>query len=170
MTTAPGDESDAGGPDTESAAPDAADRDPAAVVDDVDRPVLLFDGVCNLCNALVRFVVRFDAEGRFLFAPLQSDVGREFLRRHGRPTEDFDTMVLVEDGECYEKSTAALRTFRYLDGPWPLLYPMSYLPVGLRDRVYDLVAENRYRIFGKKEECPVPEPEIRERFANRTLE
>ncbi len=148
---------------------DAA-SDPAAVADDLDQPVLLFDGVCNLCNGLVRFVVRFDVEGRFLFAPLQSDVGQELLERHDYSTDDFDTMLLVEGGECYEKSTAALRVFRGLDGPWPLLYPLVSLPAGLRDRVYDLVAENRYRLFGKKEACPVPEPDIRERFANRTLE
>jgi len=146
------------------------DRDPVAVLDSLEKPLLLFDGVCNLCNGFVRFVVKFDAEGAVLFAPLQSDVGQAFLTRHGMATEDFDSLVLVEDGEYYTKSTAVLRVARRLDGPLPLLYPVRHLPRRLRDRVYDLVANNRYRLFGKKESCPVPEPELRERFANRTLE
>ena len=145
--------------------------DPASVVDDLDLPVLLFDGVCNLCNGLVRFVVRFDHEGTFRFAPLQSPVGQALLERHDLDTRDFDTMVLVEpDGEVATKSTAALRIFRRLDGPWPLFWPLVYLPRGLRDAVYGVVSRNRYRVFGKKEECPIPEPEIRERFAERSLE
>jgi len=154
----------------EATADVASDRDPADVVDSLAKPLLLFDGVCNLCNGFVRFVVKFDAEGSVLFAPLQSDVGQELLEREGMPTEDFDSFVLVEDGEYYTKSTAVLRVTRLLDGPLPLTYPAIYLPRGLRDRIYDLVANNRYRLFGKKESCPVPEPELRERFATRTLE
>jgi predicted DCC family thiol-disulfide oxidoreductase YuxK len=146
------------------------DDDPAAVVDALDKPILLFDGVCNLCNGLVRFVVKFDAAGTFLFAPLQSPVGQELLERHDLATDDFDTFVLVEEGEHYTRSTAVLKVFRQLDGPLPLLYPAIYLPEGFRDRVYDLVATHRYRVFGKKDACPVPEPELRERFATRTLE
>ena len=148
------------------------DRDPAAIVDDIGRPVLLFDGVCNLCNGFVRFVVRFDHDGTFLFAPLQSAVARELFDRHGITTddEDFDTVVLVEDGECYTKSTAALRVARRLDGPWPLAYPLVYLPERLRDGVYDLVARYRYRVFGQSDECQVPPPEVRERFTERALD
>jgi predicted DCC family thiol-disulfide oxidoreductase YuxK len=134
-----------------------------------DGPVVLFDGVCNLCNAAVRFVVRFDAEGEFRFAPLQSDVGQALLERHGLAPETFDSFALVEDGDHTTKSTAALRVARRLDGPFPLLYPLIYLPAGVRDRVYDFVADHRYQVFGKKDACPVPEPEIRERFATRTL-
>ena len=147
---------------------DAVDGD--ALLDDIDQPVLLFDGVCNLCNGIVRFVIRFDAGGEFLFAPLQSDVGQALLERHDLPTEDFDSFVLVEDGDVTTKSTAALKVARRLDGPWPLAYPLVYLPEGVRDRVYDLVAEYRYQVFGKKEQCPVPEPEIRDRFADRRLD
>jgi predicted DCC family thiol-disulfide oxidoreductase YuxK len=97
-------------------------------------------------------------------------VGQEVLSRHDMETEDFDTFVLVEDGEHSTKSEAALRVVRRLDGPWPLLGPLLYLPRGLRDFGYDIVANNRYRVFGKKDECPLPPPELRERFANRTLE
>jgi len=145
-------------------------RDPAAIVDDIDRPVLLFDGVCNLCNGAVRFIVRFDREGTFRFAPLQSPVGRELLDRHDLPTEGFETFVLVEGDTAYTKSTAALRVARRLDGPWPLLYPLVYVPERVRDAVYDFVAARRYRAFGRTDECQVPPPEIRERFAERSLE
>ncbi|MFC7019594.1 MULTISPECIES: thiol-disulfide oxidoreductase DCC family protein [Haloarcula] len=150
--------------------PAETDRDAATIVDELDQPLLLFDGVCNLCNGFVRFVVQFDDAGEFLFAPLQSDVGQELSRRHGLETEDFDTVVLVEDGQVYKKSEAVLRVSRRLDGPWPLLSAFSVVPTRVSDRVYDLVAENRYRVFGKKDACPVPEPEIRDRFANRTFE
>jgi len=144
-------------------------RDLDAVIADIDRPVLLFDGLCNLCNAAVRFVVRFDDAGEFLFAPLQSDVGQALLSRHGLPTEGFDSFVLVDGDDYATKSTAALRVARRLDGPIPLAYPLIYLPTGVRDRVYDFVADHRYQVFGKKDACPVPEPSIRERFATRTL-
>lgn len=148
---------------------DDGDFDLDAFLDDTEHPILLFDGVCNLCNAAVRFVVRFDAEGEFRFAPLQSDVGQALLERHGLATEAFDSFVLVEDGDYSTKSTAALRVARRLDGPLPLVYPLIYLPAGVRDRVYDFVAEHRYQVFGKRDACPVPDPEIRERFATRTL-
>lgn len=145
-------------------------EDPRAIVESIDKPILLFDGVCNLCNGIVRFVIRFDASGEFLFAPLQSDVGQALLDRHGLPTEDFDSFVLVDDGEYYTKSTAALRTARRLDGPWPLLAPLLSLPESVRDAVYDFVADHRYQVFGKKDECPVPDQEIRDRFADRRLD
>jgi len=147
----------------------SADRDPATVVDGIDRPVLLFDGVCNLCHAGIRAIVRLDAEGEILFAPLQSDVGRELLDRQGLSTDYFDSMVLVEGDSHYTKSTAVLRVCRYLDGPFPLVYPLVYLPRRLRDTVYDLVAEYRYGVFGRKDECTVPEPHVRERFLERSL-
>ena len=147
---------------------DAA-RDPAAVVDDIQRPVLLFDGVCNLCHASIRAIVRLDGEGEILFAPLQSGVGRELLERHGLAADYFDSVVLLEDGEAYTKSTAVLRVCRHLDGPVPLVYPLIYLPERLRDAVYDFVAEYRYRVFGKKDECSVPEEHVRERFLERSL-
>jgi predicted DCC family thiol-disulfide oxidoreductase YuxK len=150
--------------------PIETDRDAAAIVDDLDQPILLFDGVCNLCNGFVRFVVQFDAAGTFLFAPLQSDVGQVLSERHGLQTEDFDSVVLVEDGEVYTKSRAVFRVCRDLDGPWPLLSAFAVVPTRVTDRVYDLVADNRYRVFGKKDACPVPDPEIRDRFANRTFE
>ena len=147
-----------------------APADPLAGVDTSEHPVLLFDGVCNLCNGVVRHVVRFDAAGTFRFAPLQSPVGEALLERHGLDAEAFDTFVLVDDGAAYEKSTAALRVARRLDGPWPLLWPLVFLPERLRDGVYDVVAANRYRLFGRTDECQLPPPELRERFAERALD
>ena len=144
----------------------------AADAHDTDHPVLLFDGVCNLCNAFLRFVVRFDADGMFRFAPVQSPVGQDLLDRHGESQDptDPDTVVLVEDGQAYTKSAAALRVLRRLDGPFPLLYPLVAVPEPLRDGVYDLVARVRYPLFGRTEECQLPAPELRERFVERSLD
>ena len=162
-------------PDAESAVDTAAgdpldtDRPPAAVAAAVDRPVLLFDGVCNLCNATVRAVVRLDKEGEVLFAPLQSDVGRALLERVGMDPDYFDSVVLVEGEECYTKSAAVLRVCRRLDGPVPLLYPLILVPERLRDGAYDLVGEYRYQVFGRQDECPVPDERTRQRFLDRSL-
>ncbi len=153
----------------DSAVGDDESDDTAAIVDDIDRPVLLFDGVCNLCHGAIRLIVRLDHEGTILFAPLQSDVGTELLRRAGMDAEYFDSVVLVEDDDAYTKSTAVLRACRYLDGPVPLLSPLVYVPRRARDFAYDVVATYRYRIFGTKDECTVPEPEIRRRFVERSL-
>lgn len=147
-----------------------AAADPLAGLDTTEHPVLLFDGVCNLCNGVVRLVVRFDAAGTFRFAPLQSTVGRALLERHGLDADDFDSFVLVEDGRAFEKSAAALRVARRLDGPWPLLWPLVYAPERLRDAGYDLVANHRYRVFGRTDECQLPPPELRERFTERALD
>lgn len=141
----------------------------STVADAIDRPVLLFDGVCNLCHTSIRAIVRLDGEGRILFAPLQSDVGRELLDRQGLSPDYFDSVVLVEGEDHYTKSTAILRVCRYLDGPVPLAYALVVLPERFRDWVYDLVAEYRYQIFGKKDECTVPQQHVRERFLERSL-
>lgn len=143
-----------------------------AVIDDLEHPLLLFDGVCNLCNALVRFTVRFDDAGTFRFASLQSTIGQAVLDEHDLPTDDFDSIVLVEGDDYYTKSAAVLRVCRHLDGPWPLLYLLVYLPEPVRDSMYGLVAGSRYQVFGRTETdaCSVPSPEIRERFAERTLD
>jgi len=134
-----------------------------------DGPVLLFDGVCNLCNWSVRTIVRLDREGRVLFAPLQSAVGQRLLSQVGMDPDYFDSVVLVDGDEHHTKSEAVLRVSRLLDGPVPLLYPLIYLPEGLRDGAYDLVGEYRYEVFGKQEECPVPDETVRERFLERSL-
>ncbi|WP_435063287.1 thiol-disulfide oxidoreductase DCC family protein [Halobaculum sp. EA56] len=143
---------------------------PLADVDADRRPVVLFDGVCNLCHGAIRFLVRHDEHGAFRFAPLDSPVGRALLEEHGLPTEDHDSFVLVDADGVHRKSTAALRVARLLDSPWNLAWAFRVVPRRLRDAAYDLVAEYRYYVFGKKDACEVPEPEIRERFLERSLE
>lgn len=128
------------------------------------HPVLLFDGVCNLCNASVRFLVERDPAARLRFAALQSPVGQALLERFGLEREDFDTMVLVEGDRCATRSDAALRVVRYLSGAWPLLRVLRVVPRPLRDAVYGFVVRNRYRWFGRRDDCMVPTPELRARF------
>jgi predicted DCC family thiol-disulfide oxidoreductase YuxK len=131
---------------------------------DAHGPVLLFDGVCNLCNASVQFVIDRDPEARFRFAALQSDIGRELAEGCGIDVEALDSLVLVEEGRCYTRSSAALRVARRLSGGWPILAAFSVVPRPLRDVVYDFIAARRYRWFGKEEACRIPTPELRARF------
>jgi predicted DCC family thiol-disulfide oxidoreductase YuxK len=125
-----------------------------------DQSIVLFDGVCNLCNGFVQFILPRDRAGRFRFASLQSDAARLLLK--GDPPEE--TMVLIEAGKTYIKSAAALRIARRLRFPWPLLYAFVVVPRGLRDIVYDWVARHRYRWFGKRDACMLPYPQWRGRF------
>jgi predicted DCC family thiol-disulfide oxidoreductase YuxK len=124
--------------------------------------IVLFDGVCNLCNAIVRFVVARDPHAHFQFAPLTSDTAGRALQ--GVPPPGPETVVLVEDGRLYTRSDAALRIARRLTFPWPLAYGLIVVPKGLRDWLYDLVARHRYRWFGRRDSCPIPSPSIRDRF------
>ena len=128
------------------------------------HPVILFDGVCNLCNASVQFVIRHDARGYFRFAALQSEAGKGLLKRCGQPDSDLESVVLVEDDQCYTESTAALRVLRNCNGPLRILYAGIVIPRFLRDIMYRMVARNRYRWFGRREQCMVPTPELRARF------
>ena len=130
------------------------------------HPIVLFDGVCNLCNASVRFLIDRDPKSRLRFASLDSPAAREILRDLGRPLLDGapDSIVLVEDGCVYERSTAALRIVRHMSGAFWLLGALWIVPRPIRDAVYRWVAANRYRWFGKSDTCLVPTPELRERF------
>lgn len=125
---------------------------------------VLFDGVCNLCNASVQFIVRRDPTGRFRFASLQSEAGRRLLEEHRLPTDELSTVVVVADGRAYTRSDAALRVARGLGGAWPALAALRLVPRPLRDAVYGLVARNRYRWFGRREACMLPTAEERSRF------
>jgi predicted DCC family thiol-disulfide oxidoreductase YuxK len=129
-----------------------------------DHALVLFDGVCNLCNGTVNFIIDRDPAGYFRFAPLQSAVAQEHLSGTAAASADLDTIVLIEDGSAYVRSTAALRIARRLTAPWPLLYLFVAVPRPLRDAVYRLVAANRYDWFGKRDECRLPTPGLRERF------
>jgi predicted DCC family thiol-disulfide oxidoreductase YuxK len=125
--------------------------------------IILFDGVCNFCNASINFVIDHDTARRFRFASLQSDIGQQILTENRRSVSDFDTVLLVREGKLYEKSTAALEIARYLRG-WSWLYSFRVIPRFIRDVVYNLIAKNRYRIFGKSESCRIPTAEERSLF------
>jgi predicted DCC family thiol-disulfide oxidoreductase YuxK len=128
--------------------------------------IVLFDGVCNLCNGAVQFILDRDGARRFKFASLQSERGRALLAEHGvtPPTGDPDTIYLVEDGRIFDRSTAALKIARHLSFPWWLLSVLAVAPRVLRDPFYRLVARNRYRWFGRTDECRIPTPELRARM------
>jgi predicted DCC family thiol-disulfide oxidoreductase YuxK len=129
-----------------------------------DAPVVLYDGVCGMCNGLVKWIARRDRRGRFRFAALQGETGQELLRRHGLRTDDFDSAVLVEDGRAYLRSRAVLRIVSGLGGAWGIAGPLALLPAPLLDFFYDRVARSRYRIFGRSDACMLPPPELRARF------
>jgi len=129
-----------------------------------DGAVVLFDGVCNLCNGLVSYLIARDSDGRLQFAALQSDAGQELLTRHGLPTEGFDSFVLVEGDQLYTKSDAAIRVAELLGWPYRAARVGRLIPGGLRDSVYDVVADNRYDWFGRKDQCMIPEDDVSDRF------
>jgi len=137
--------------------------------------VVLFDGVCNFCDGSVNFVIDRDREGYFKFAPLQSEAGDKLATKYGlrsgtdsgEPADDqtaIDSVILIEDGEAYTHSTAALRIARRLGGIWSLFYALIVVPKPIRDFFYRLFARYRYQMFGRKDECMLPTPEVRARF------
>lgn len=130
------------------------------------KPVILFDGVCNLCNRTVNFVIKRDKPGKLQFAPLQSEKGRLYLKQFNLPVNDIKTFVLIEDGMAYTKSTAALKVCKHLNGVWPLCYAFIIVPKFIRDGMYNWIAKNRFKWFGVKQECMIPSPDIRSRFLN----
>ena len=134
------------------------------------NPILLYDGVCGLCNRFVRFMLRHDRRDVFHFASLQSPLAARILERHGASTATLDTVYVVADPEqpserLYARSDAVAYVLRELGGGWRLLgHLWKFLPLPLRDAAYNLIARNRYRIFGKLDACPLPEPRDRHKF------
>jgi len=128
------------------------------------NPIVLFDGVCNLCNGSVQFILRHDRQGRFRFASLQSSVGQDLQARLGMDPGRLDSVILVEGDRWYKESDAALRIARGMSGAWKALAVFRVIPRPIRDAVYRLIARNRYRWFGKQETCWLPTPELRGRF------
>jgi predicted DCC family thiol-disulfide oxidoreductase YuxK len=136
-------------------------------------PLILYDGVCGLCNRLNRFVLARDPGGRFRFAALQSPLAHEILTRHGRDPGDLDTLYLVlsrgrPDERLLRKSDAALWILDALGGPWRATRALRVVPRWVRDLGYDLVARTRYRLFGRYETCLVPDPRDRARFLDQS--
>jgi len=118
--------------------------------------VILFDGVCVFCNFWVDFIIKKDKNKIFKFAPLQSDAAKRLIEKYQIDTSESDSIFLIEDNECYMKSTAVLRIAKSLNGLWQVLYVFRFIPPFIRDSVYDFVANNRYKLFGKRPKCRVP--------------
>jgi len=129
-----------------------------------EHPVILFDGVCNLCNAAVQFVIARDPEHHFRFASLQSNYGQTIAEKAGLSATDLSSFILYQNGLVYTRSTGALKVTKGLSGGWPLLYGFMIVPKFVRDAVYDLIARNRYRWFGKQETCWIPTQALKSLF------
>ncbi|TBO39949.1 thiol-disulfide oxidoreductase DCC family protein [Pedobacter kyonggii] len=130
----------------------------------IQQPIIFFDGVCNLCNASVQFVIAHDKKDQFKFTALQGYYAKEILPQFNADLEKLNTILLLEDGKLYTRSSAALRVARKLNGLIPLLYAFIIIPKFIRDWVYDIIAKNRYRWWGRQESCWVPTPELKGKF------
>ena len=132
--------------------------------DSIEHPILFFDGVCNLCNASVQFVIKRDKKSSLKFASLQSNKAKELLPERLTQEDNLESIVLYQGGQLFEKSTAALMVAKKLTGLWPLLYVFMIVPKFIRDAVYSFIAKNRYKWFGRKDQCMIPSPEMKLRF------
>ncbi|RMG16494.1 MAG: DUF393 domain-containing protein [Bacteroidetes bacterium] len=130
---------------------------------EAEKPIVIFDGHCNFCNASVNFILERDHQQAFLFTPNQGDTGKQLLAGHTTPA-GTETLYLWENGRLYERSTAVLRIARRLGFPWKLLYGFILIPPFIRDGVYNFIARNRYRWFGRREHCRLPSPAEQARF------
>ncbi|MBD0297754.1 MAG: thiol-disulfide oxidoreductase DCC family protein [Flavisolibacter sp.] len=131
---------------------------------DTTNPIILFDGVCNFCNGMVLFIIKQDKQKVFRFAALQSEAGQRLLETYQLPRNDFDSFLLIENGKVYRSSTAGLRLYNKLPWYWMWMQVFWIVPKIFRDAVYDFIARNRYKWFGKKETCMIPTPDVRSRF------
>ncbi|MGS2761317.1 thiol-disulfide oxidoreductase DCC family protein [Sinomicrobium sp. M5D2P9] len=131
-----------------------------------NKKIILFDGVCNLCNRSVQFVIKRDKKDIFRFASLQSSLGQKLLAERGIDPENTDSIIVIEpDVAYYTRSQAAIEIASEMGGGWPFLRVFEYiLPVSLRDGLYDFIARNRYKWYGKKDQCMIPAPELKAKF------
>ena len=125
--------------------------------------IILFDGLCNFCDQSVQFIIKRDKHAQYKFTSIQGDAGQEIIKKHNIPT-GIDSLILIENDTYYYKSTAALRICKKLSGGWKLVSTLLIFPKPIRDSVYGIIAKNRYKWFGKKDQCILPPPEIRNRF------
>lgn len=133
-------------------------------MDNNQTQILLFDGVCNLCNGIVQFTIKRDPKAKFKFASLQSESGQLLLRQFGLPTNDFNSFVFINGDKYFLKSSAGLHVLKELGRVWKVFYVFIIFPRPLRDFVYNIIAKTRYKIFGKQDICMVPTPDIKQRF------
>jgi len=132
---------------------------------DMSQQLVLFDGVCNLCESTVQFIIRHDRKARFRFASLQSIAAQQLLARYHYSDDELSSVLLVSNEQVYRKSRAALRIAKQLDGLWPLFYYLFFwVPPFIADPVYDFIGNRRYKWFGKKESCWIPDDNLRHRF------
>jgi predicted DCC family thiol-disulfide oxidoreductase YuxK len=130
-----------------------------------EKKIVLFDGVCNFCNASVRFIIKRDKKDLFRFASLESKLGQKLTSERGINTSDIDSIILIDPGNAYYiKSSAALEISKDLSGLYPALSVFLFLPESFRNLIYDFIARNRYQWFGKSETCPMPSPEEQSKF------
>ena len=129
-----------------------------------NKKIVLFDGVCNLCSKSVQFILKRDKKNQFLFGSLQGKTGQDYLKKFNLPANTFNSFMLVEDDTLYARSAAALRMLKHLGGGWSLLYAFIIVPQFIRDAIYNLVAKNRYKWFGKKDACWIPTPALKAKF------
>ena len=126
--------------------------------------IILFDGICNFCNGMVNFAIRHDKKDQLRFAALQSEAGQKLLAAYNLTQEKFDSFILIENGKVYQKSSAALRVFKAFPWYWQVFQVLRIIPNFICNPVYDFIARNRYKWFGKKEQCMIPTPELRSKF------
>jgi predicted DCC family thiol-disulfide oxidoreductase YuxK len=130
-----------------------------------DKQIILFDGICNLCNGAIQYVIKRDTKDMYRFAAIQSTIGQKLLKERTIDPSKIDSIILIEPTVAYYiKSDAALKIGRSFGGGYKLLSIFSWIPRVLRDMIYDLIAKNRYRWFGKKEACMIPTPELQSKF------
>lgn len=128
------------------------------------HPIILFDGVCNFCNYWVNFAIRHDQSQKLRFSPLQGKTAQELLPSYQIDTTQLKSVIIIDNGKVYSQSSAALRICKHLDGGWKIFYGLIIIPKFIRDAIYNIIARNRYKWFGKKETCMVPTPEVKARF------
>lgn len=127
-------------------------------------PILLFDGYCNLCSNSVQFILRHEKNNALLFGSLQSDKGKELLAHYSLNPEYIDSLVFIKNNKVYLKSSAALKLCLHLKGLYPLLYGFIIIPAFMRNWIYDYISKNRYKWYGKKDSCMIPDKELIKRF------
>ncbi|TWP29135.1 thiol-disulfide oxidoreductase DCC family protein [Apibacter muscae] len=127
--------------------------------------IVFFDGICNLCNSWVKFIIKYDKKNRFKFASLQSEMGQNFLKERNLSSHSFDSIILYQPNSAYFlKSDAVLQIFKLLGFPFSILSIFYIFPSFIRDKLYSLIAKNRYKFFGKSESCMMPNPEWKDKF------
>ena len=137
------------------------------IIDLEPKPIVYFDGVCNLCTSAVQFILKHDKKQQFIFATLTSHAGINAIKQVSKTEDKIESVILCYRGRYYTKSSAVLLSFKLLGGAWQLLYPLILIPSFIRNAVYDIVGRNRYKWFGKRKDCTIPSSENMKRFVTK---